>query len=350
MQKSPVLSSFRILTSSIATLAAVATFSPSPTSAASGSWNVDAAGNWGTAANWSPAAIPGTAAGDVINLQNAITVARTVTIDTNSRTAGDLNIGSTAAFGFTLASSATTVVLTLDATGNNVATIDFTANANTISAPLTLRDDAAFRSNVAAAQTLSGVISGVGKAVSFNNDTDGNANAATALAGQFVVSGANTFNGGTTISDVRVNITNNAALGSGVVNIQNGGQVYTTTALTGVANTFNIAGDGWVEGSAGQPFGALRVEGGALISGNVIMTANAAVGSNSATTVVNTISGIVSGAFTLSKRGTGNVTLSGNNIYTGGTAINNGSLILANNNAAGTGAITINPSSAVRGG
>ena len=344
MQKSSAPSSVRILTSSIAALAAIAAFPPSPASAASGSWNVDAAGNWGTATNWSPAAIPGTAVGDVINLQNAITVARTVTIDTTSRTAGDLNIGSTGAFAFTLASSATTVVLTLDATGNNVATVDFTANANTISAPLTLRDDAAFRSNVASVQTLSGVISGVGKAVTFNNDTDGTANPATALGGQFLVSGANTYNGGTTISDVRVNFTNLAALGSGVVNIRNGGQAFTSTALTGVANTFNIAGDGWVETTAGQPFGALRIEGGATISGNVIMTANAAIGGNS--TAVNTISGVVSGAFTLSKRGTGNITLSGSNIYTGGTAINNGSLILANNNAAGTGAITINPGGA----
>lgn len=330
----------RILTSSIAALAAIASFSPSSSDAAGGSWNVDAAGNWGTAGNWSPAAIPGTAAGDVINLQNALTVARTVTIDTTSRTAGDLNIGSTAAFGFTLASSAGTVVLNLDGTGTNDATVDFTANANTISAPLTLVDNAVFRSNLAAAQTLSGVISGA-KTVTFNNDTNGTVNAATSGAGQFVVTGNNTFSLGTTISDVRVNITtNNTALGTGAVTIQSGGQVFTSTALTNVANTFNIAGDGWAEATAGSPLGALRVEGGATITGNVAMTANAAVGGNS--TATNTISGVVSGAFVLSKRGTGNITLSGNNTYSGGTAINNGSLILANNNAAGTGAITIN--------
>ena len=194
-------------------LAALATVISIPTlHAASGTWNVDAAGNWGTAGNWTPAAIPGTAAGDIISLTNNITAARTVTIDATSRTAGDLNIGdsTTAFFGFTLASSAGTVVLNLDGTGAADATVDFTGGAaNTISAPLTLVDNAIFRSNIAFVQTLSGIISGAAKTVTFNNDTDGVVNAAGALNGQFLVTGANTYTGGTTISDVRVNITTN---------------------------------------------------------------------------------------------------------------------------------------------
>lgn len=335
-----------ILTSSIAALAALTLSQQSRTEAANGNWNVDAAGNWSAAANWTPAAVPGTTAGDVVSFINDITAARTVTIDTTSRRVGDLNIGDSTAtlFGFTIAASGG-AVLNLDGTGFNDATVDFTAAiANTISTPLTLVDNAIFRSNVNAAQTISGVISGVGKSVIFNNDTDGVANAAVALQGQFTVSGANTYDSGSTISDVRVNITNNTALGSGLVTVQSGGQVFASTALTNVANNFRIAGDGWAETTAGQPLGALRVEGAATLTGSIVMTANAAIGGNS--TAVNNISGVVSGAFTLSKRGTGNITLSGSNIYTGGTAINNGSLILANNNAAGPGAITINPGGA----
>ncbi|MEK0451981.1 MAG: hypothetical protein RL088_4249 [Verrucomicrobiota bacterium] len=331
-----------ILTSSIAALAALTLSQPSRTEAASGNWNVDAAGNWSATANWTPAAVPGTAAGDVVSFINDITAARTVTIDTTSRRVGDLNIGdsTTTLFGFTIAASGG-AVLNLDGTGFNDATVDFTAAiANTISAPLTLVDNAIFRSNVNAVQTISGVISGVGKSVTFNNDTDGASNAAVALQGQFTVSGANTYDSGSTISDVRVNITNNTALGSGLVTVQSGGQVFASTALTNVANNFRIAGDGWAETTAGQPLGALRVEGAATLTGNIVMTANAAIGGNS--TATNTIAGVVAGPFTLSKRGTGTITLSGSNIYTGGTAINNGALILANNNAAGTGTITLN--------
>ena len=66
--------------------------SPGLAFAQSGTWNVDAAGNWSLGSNWDPAAVPGNAAGDVVGLTNNITAARTVTIDTTSRTVGALNI------------------------------------------------------------------------------------------------------------------------------------------------------------------------------------------------------------------------------------------------------------------
>jgi fibronectin-binding autotransporter adhesin len=323
---------------------------PQRAEAAGGTWNVDAAGNWSTTTNWTPAAVPGTAAGDVINLTNNITVARTVTIDTTSRTAGDLNIGDATAplFGFTLASSATTVVLNLDGVGAADATVDFQAGvANTISAPLTLLDNAQFRSNTAFVQTLSGVIAGA-KSVTFNNDTDGVVNAPTATAGQFLVTGNNTYTGGTTISDVRVNMTtNNTALGAAgsAVTIQPGGQLYASTALSTINYAFNIAGNGWAEAVAtvGQPLGALRLEGGAVVTGNVAMSANAGIGGNTGTGTVN---GVISGTgFTLSKRGGSTLILGGANTYTGGTNVT-GVLQLNNNSAAGTGAITLDNTTA----
>ena len=150
------------------------------------------AGNWSTGP-WNPVAVPGITAGDVVNLQLNITAARTITIDTTSRSVGDLNIGDPTAplFGYTLAASGG-AVLNLDGTGSAAATVDFTANiANAISAPMTLVDNGIFRSNVATAQALSGIISGVGKTLTFNNDTNGTVNAAVALQGQFNVSGAN---------------------------------------------------------------------------------------------------------------------------------------------------------------
>ena len=294
--------------------------------AVGGNWNVNAAGNWSTATNWSSnPTVPGTAAGDVINLQFNITAARTVTIDTTSRRAGDLNIGDPTAtlFSYTLASSGG-AVLNLDGTGTAAGTVDFTAAiANTISAPITLVDNGIFRANVANAQTISGVISGAGKSLTFNNDTNGTANAAAASQGQFLLSGANTYDGGTSISDVRVQVgTSATALGSGNVTISSGAQVYCAAALN-LANNFSIAGNGWTETATGQPFGALRLESGAAVSGNVTLTANAAIGSNTGT---GTISGAISGGFNLSKRGAGRVNLSGTNTYSGITSVVSGTL------------------------
>ena len=324
-------------------LAALATLITVPTlRAASGAWNVDAAGNWSTATNWTPAVVPGTAAGDVVDLTFNITAARTITIDTTSRTVGDLNIGDPTAtlFGYTLASSAGTVVLNLDGAGTADATVDFlTGVSNTISAPITLIDNGIFRSNVGFAQTLSGVISGTGKTVTFNNDTNGVVNAASAGNGQFLVTGANTYTGGTTISDVRVNITtNNTALGAAgsAVNILNGGQVFASTGLATINYAFNIAGNGWAESTTGQPFGALRLEGGAIVTGPVAMTANAGIGGNG----TGTVNGVISGGFTLTKRGSGTIILGGANIYSGGTNVA-GILQLNNNSAAGSGAINL---------
>ena len=202
--------------------------------------------------------------------------------------------------------------------------MDFTAAiANTISAPITLVDNGVIRSNVAFGQTLSGVISGTGKTLTFNNDTNGTVNAATSLLGQFVLSGVNTYSGGTSISDVRVAVNTSAsALGSGNVTIGSGAQVFCASALT-LANSFSIAGNGWVETAAGQPLGALRLDSGAVVSGPVTMTANAAIGSNAGT---GTVSGIISGGFNLSKRGPGRINLSGTNTYGGLTSVTNGIL------------------------
>src|SRR6266700_4115513 len=60
--------------------------------AASGTWVPTAGGGWGTASNWNPAAVPGSAAGDVINIMTNITATATVTLDAN-RTAGTIVVG-----------------------------------------------------------------------------------------------------------------------------------------------------------------------------------------------------------------------------------------------------------------
>jgi autotransporter-associated beta strand protein len=60
--------------------------------AGNGTWNVDADGFWNEPSNWDPTVVPGTTAGDVVNLTFDITTNKTVTIDTAVRL-GTLNIG-----------------------------------------------------------------------------------------------------------------------------------------------------------------------------------------------------------------------------------------------------------------
>ncbi len=260
-----------------------------PAQAASGSWNVDAAGNWSTAASWNPAVVPGTAEGDVINLQFDLTAARTVTINSVSVTAGDLNIGDATApaFGYTLARTGT-LVLNLNNTGTTAANIDFTADAaNTISAPITLVDNGIIRSNVASSQTLSGIISGASKTLTFNNDTNGTANAAGTNLGQFTLSGANTYTGGTSISDVRVATGVAAGFGTGAIGVTGAGQVYLTADVT-IANAITLNSTNWNESSG--TFGALRLDNG-TVSGAITLARNTSIGSNNSNR--NTISGAI---------------------------------------------------------
>ena len=331
----------RILTRSIAALlATAAVLAPAASYAASGAWNLTTGGAWGTAANWTPVAVPGSAAGDVITIGTNIAAAAIITLDAN-RTVGTLNIGdSDSTHAFTLTGNQ----LILDQTAAGTALVRFGATGsgaaitNVIASTIALTDNARFYTTLTAAQNLTGIISGA-KALNFDND-DGVTLAGPVInQGQFLLSGVNTYSLGTTIDDARVTITTSSlalgAAGSAVV-IQDGGQVFNSTGLTAINYAFNIAGNGWLE-TAGQ-LGALRLDSGAIVTGTVAMSANAAIGSNSGTGTVN---GVVSGGFALSKVGVGILALGGANTFTGGLTIANGSAQLNNNAAAGTNTISL---------
>jgi autotransporter-associated beta strand protein len=75
------------------------------------------------------------------------------------------------------------------------------------------------------------------------------------------------------------------------------------------------------------------------VSNNLNLAAGTTVGGSGAGSL--TLSGIISGASSLTQASSGNLTLSGVNTYSGGTVVSRGTFTLGNKNACGTGAITL---------
>jgi autotransporter-associated beta strand protein len=141
--------------------------------------------------------------------------------------------------------------------------------------------------------------------------------------GTLVLSGINSYTGGTRVNDGTLTALNGN-------NIPNTG----TVTLANVASAYlNIAGS--------ETIGPLS--GGGATGGTVLLSANTLTISNNVTT---TFAGIISGTGgALIKTGTGKQVLSGNNSYTGSTDVNGGTLII---NGTHTSATTVN--SATLGG
>jgi autotransporter-associated beta strand protein len=278
--------------------------------AASGTWNVNAAGNWSAAANWSPTAVPGTAAGDVVGLTFDITAARTVTIDTTSRTVGTLNIGdpATAFFAYTLAASGG-AKLAFDNSGNGASLVQaVTTASDVISAPLILADNLSI--NNSSTLTLSGIISdgGTGKTIT------------KAGAGALTLSGANTYTGKTTIS-------------AGTVSFNSIGNIGAASSALGAPTTVE---DGTIDLAT-----TLTYTGPAAASDRVINFTGGVVVNNSGTGLLTLNGGITGGNSQIIFRGAQNITETGV-VATGGGAFlhtDGGTLTLSNTNNSFSGAL-----------
>ncbi|KJS18712.1 MAG: hypothetical protein VR78_04105 [Hoeflea sp. BRH_c9] len=148
--------------------------------------------------------------------------------------------------------------------------------------------------------THTGIISGTGNiVVGVGNDTQ-------------AFSGANTYTGSTTINGGTLQAVNASALGvNGPVTVNAGGTLFLSSNL----NIGSLAGAGAV-----------------TLGANTLTTG----GNNTSTTH----SGLISGAGALVKTGTGTLTLSTDNTYSGGTTVAGGTLSLGSDAAAGTGTIT----------
>ena len=151
--------------------------------------------------------------------------------------------------------------------------------------------------------TLSGVIDGPGS-ITFTG------------SGATTLSGNNTYTGGTTVDAGTLDVASGGALGDGALTVASG-------ATTNLANPAQI-----ITGLNGA--GTLNLNGDTLIttdSGND--TFSGVIGETSGTT----------GALVMD--GSGSLTLSGANTYTGGTTVDAGTLDVASGGALGDGALTV---------
>lgn len=254
------------------------------------SWNVDANGLWTTGVNWSPS--EPTAAGDTASFGAAITAPRTVTLDAN-RTIGNVTFNNANAY--TIAPAAAEVLTIGNGTENK--TLQVTTGSHTIAAALVL-SATTITTDIAPGQslTLSGPVSGTAaltKGVS---------------AGTLVLTGSNSYSGGTNIDVGTVEFSANS-LGGTAVTI-NGG-----TLRYAAGNTEDISSKTLTFGPSGATIDT---------NGNDVTLANSFGNS---------------GAGGLTKAGAAMLTLAGSNSYAGSTTISGGTLaITADENLGSLGA------------
>ncbi|MGD7641356.1 autotransporter-associated beta strand repeat-containing protein, partial [Salmonella enterica] len=182
----------------------------------------------------------------------------------------------------------------------------------------------------------------------FDNAISGSGQVVKSGDKMLTLSGANSYSGGTLISDGTLVASNVEALGTGDVTNN-----ATLELNTGGDFTNNISGSGQVVKSGDDTLtlsGANSYTGGTTISGGTLVATNVdALGTgdvtNSATLELNTggtFDNAISGSGQVVKSGDETLTLSGSNTYTGGTLISGGTLVATNVDALGTGDVTDN--------
>jgi len=163
--------------------------------------------------------------------------------------------------------------------------------------------------------TVSGVISDCGDSGSHCGDSGATGGGLIKIGtGTLALSGLNTYTGPTAV--------NAGTLQAGAVNAFSSASAFTVAS----GATLDLAG---FDQTIGSLAGA-----GAVTLGSATLTTN---GDGSDTT----FSGTISGSGGLVKIGEGTLTLLGNNSYTGGTLLNEGTLAVGSNTALGTGTLTL---------
>ncbi len=174
-----------------------------------------------------------------------------------------------------------------------------------------------------------------------NNTISGNISGLLSLTltggGTINITGSNTgFSGSTIISNGSLEVSNANALGTGTVTVNPTGVLVLDDVTLGGVSNININGAGF--NNAGTITGIGLGTDAIANTVGITLGSDATIGSS---TSAISILGNIGGAHQLTIAGTTPTTLAGNNNYSGGTVISTNETIIDNNNALGTGAVTV---------
>jgi len=256
-------------------------------------------GNWNDSTVWTCAKIPDSS--DTVTISNAsytVTVTADAAASTLSISAGTLNIQTFAV--------AVTGAVQITGTG-------------TISGSTGVLTGGSYDVQ---SGTISAILGGTGIALTKTT------------SGTVVLSGANTFTGGVTLSAGTLDLRAATALGTGTLTI-NGGSFKKSTFGTLTLTTNNV--QAW-NGDFSIADSSYTIDFG---TGAITLSANRAITVNSGNMIFGGAIGDGGNAYTITLTGAGSIAFTGANTYDGLTTVSSGGLILSGDNSAASGGVTL---------
>jgi fibronectin-binding autotransporter adhesin len=192
-----------------------------------------------------------------------------------------------------------------------------------------------------------------------SNVLDGNSALIKTGAGTLVLTGANTYSGGTTIAAGTLQVGTGGMAGSIIGNVTNDGSLVFDRsgdpifygvfngAISGTGSLLQTGTDTLILTGANTYSGGTTIRSGTLQIGNYATTGSIVgdVANNGSLVFARkddtSFDGAVIGSGTLTKTGEGKLTLGGISTYTGGTKVDGGTLEIVSDTAVGTGTITV---------